>query len=81
MGTAYGSAAAILIAYWDALTGLAPLSFLWVGPVSLIVSLLAGWLFSQLPLAGRSRGTFAAGAVLGIAALAAAVVALLHLNR
>ncbi len=74
-GALYGTTAAVEVAYWDRLTGLERLSFLWMGPVSLAVSLAAGTLFSLLPTRGRSRAKLAgwsamAGALLvGLAGL------------
>lgn len=54
MGTCYSLAAATLIAYWEFFTGLAPVSFQWIAPVSLVVALAAGPLFSLLPTRGKS---------------------------
>jgi hypothetical protein len=47
-------AAAVLIGYWDLLTGQPGLSFQWIAPVSLAVSVVAGCGFSLLPTRGKS---------------------------
>ena len=54
MGTVYSVTTAILIGYWDVLTGAAPISFLFIMPFSLVVSVGAGCLFSLAPTRGRS---------------------------
>ena len=48
-GTIYGSATAILVGFWDVITGLEPLSFQWIGPTALIVNIIAGISLSLLP--------------------------------
>ena len=48
-GAIYGSAAAALVGYWDLITGSEPLSFLWIGPISLVVSVAVGVPLSLLP--------------------------------
>lgn len=53
-GALYSAAAAVLVAYWDVFTGLPQLSFLWVAPVSLAVSIGAGCFFSLAETRGRS---------------------------
>ena len=77
MGAIYSTVSAILVAYWDVLTGKPGFSFLWVGPVSLVVSLGASWLFSRLPTRGRTRGALAAWSGAVLAPLAAVVAWLL----
>lgn len=42
MGALAGCVTAILIAYWDLITGLAPLSFQWISLVALVVHLAVG---------------------------------------
>ena len=54
MGALYSFVGAVVIAYWDVLTGTPSLSFLWIAPVALTASLIAGPLFSLLPTRGRS---------------------------
>jgi SSS family solute:Na+ symporter len=59
-GTIYGFAAAVIVSFWDVLTRLPPLSFLWITPVSLVVTLAAGCLLSLLPTRGRSPAALGA---------------------
>lgn len=54
LGAIYGLTTAIVVGYWDALTGMPRVSFQWIGPTSMLVTLVAGCLFSLLPLKGRS---------------------------
>ena len=64
--------AAFIVGYWDLLTGGAGLSFQWIAPVALVVSLSTGVLLSLLPTRGRSRkvqALFALGAVLPLVAV------------
>jgi len=49
-GVWYSFVTAFAIAFWDIITGGPVLSFQWISPCSLTVSLLVGWLFSQLPV-------------------------------
>jgi SSS family solute:Na+ symporter len=53
-GALYSTAAAVIVGYWDILTGLPGLSFLWITPVSFAVTMAAGFLFSRMPTRGRS---------------------------
>jgi len=53
VGTVYGIAAAILVGFWDMITFGQPLSFQWIGAVSLAVNISAGVLLSLLPTRGR----------------------------
>lgn len=55
-GAAYSIAAAALIGYWDVFTGGTPVSFQWIAPVSLAVSIVFSCLFSLLPTRGRPPG-------------------------
>ncbi|MCK5374914.1 MAG: hypothetical protein KAJ40_06485, partial [Alphaproteobacteria bacterium] len=50
MGSIYGIAVAMLIAFWDVATGQPGVTFLWIGPASLVVSIGASMLFSLIPL-------------------------------
>ncbi len=52
-GTIYGIGAAILVAFWDIITFGEPLSFQWIGAVSLSVNIIAGVLLSLLRTRGR----------------------------
>jgi len=68
----YSLSAAFIVGYWDLLTGGAGLSFQWIAPVALVVSLSTGVLLSLLPTRGRSRkvqALFALGAVLPLVAV------------
>ena len=53
LGTVYGAAAAVLVAFWDMITMLEPISFQWIGPIALTVNIVAGLLLSRLPTRGR----------------------------
>jgi len=53
MGSIYGIAMAVLIAFWDVLTGQPGVTFLWIIPASLVVSVGLSMLFSQIPLKGK----------------------------
>lgn len=47
-GSLYGLLTAFTIAFWDVLTGNPPWSFLWIGILSLTVSIISSFLFSIL---------------------------------
>ena len=53
MGSIYGIAVAAIIAFWDLLTGQPGVTFLWIGPLSLVVSIAASMLFSFIPTKGK----------------------------
>ncbi len=57
MGSIYGIAVALLIAFWDVVTGQPGITFLWIGPASLVVSIGASMLFSLIPLKGKGLKT------------------------
>ena len=54
MGALYSFTAALLIGYWEILIGGDQVSFQWISPIALIVTMLAGPLFSLLPTRGKS---------------------------
>ncbi len=54
MGSVYGLAAGALIAFWDLLTGQPGITFLWIGPVSLLVSIGMSLALSLIPVKGKS---------------------------
>ena len=81
MGAIYSTTAATLVAYWEIFTGSQRISFLWMMPVSLLVSLAGGCLFSLLPTRGRSAPAIAAWALAVFAPLALAVAGLIHWGR
>ncbi len=68
-GALYSMTAAILVGYWDVLTGHPRPSFQWIPPVALATSLVAGCLFSLLPTRGRPPAVVAACAVAALAPL------------
>ncbi|MCD6598695.1 MAG: sodium/solute symporter [Bacteroidales bacterium] len=53
MGSIYGIAIGVLIAFWDVLTGQPGITFLWIIPASLVISIGASMLFSLIPLKGK----------------------------
>lgn len=59
MGALYSFAAALLVGYWEFLIGGDPISFQWISPIALIVTLIAGPLFSLLPTRDKSAKTLA----------------------
>jgi len=71
MGAIYSTAAAVIVGYWDVLTGRPTISFLWIAPISFGVSIAAGCLFSLLPTRGRRPAVVAAYAAASLALLAA----------
>jgi SSS family solute:Na+ symporter len=52
-GSLYGAAVAVLIGFWDAITGQPAITFQWIIPVSLAVNIVAGCGWSLLPTRGR----------------------------
>ena len=66
MGVIYSVTAAVMVAYWDVLTGLPSITFQWIAPISLGASLAAGCFFSLWPTRGRSPAVLGA---FGVAAL------------
>lgn len=78
LGVVYGVAAAVLIAFWDLITGAAPISFQWIAPVSLVINIVAGILLSLLPTRGRRVGSLIGyGVVAALPVIAAFVGAFL----
>ena len=53
MGSIYGVAVAAVIAFWDVLTGQPGVTFLWIGPMSMVVSICVSILFSLIPIKGK----------------------------
>lgn len=60
MGALYSFGAALLTAYWEPFTGGGPVSFQWIAPIALVVSLSTSVLFSLLPTRGKSTTVLAA---------------------
>lgn len=54
MGALYSFGAALLTAYWEPFTGGVPVSFQWIAPIALVVSLSTSVLFSLLPTRSKS---------------------------
>jgi len=81
MGAVYSTTTSALIAYWEVFTGGRPLSFLWMMPAALVVSLAAGCFFSRWPTRGRRPLVQAAYAVAALAPLAAFVAWLIGRSR
>lgn len=76
-GAVYGLTAAVLIAFWDLLTGRPPVSFLYIGIVGVIFNLGVGYLVSRLgPPRENVRATRITGALL-LGVLVTAVTAIL----
>ena len=78
VGALYSIAAAVLIGYWDVLTGAPRLSFQWMAPCALAISIAAGCFFSLWPTRGRPRAVVAAYAAIAIIPLLAAISRLIR---
>jgi SSS family solute:Na+ symporter len=78
IGAVYSIAAAVLVGYWDVLSGQPPLSFQWMAPTSLAAALAVGCLFSLLPTRGRARRVLAGYATVSLAPLVALIAWLLR---
>jgi len=77
LGCAYGVAAAVLIGFWDVLTGNVPISFQWVGLGSLVVNMAVALPISKWgPRRDNHRGTAIVG-ILGLLVLVAMIILLL----
>ena len=63
LGAAFGLAAAITVGYWDVLTDLPKLSFQWIGPTSLLVTVAVGCLVSLIPTRGKPLASWITVAV------------------
>lgn len=59
LGAIYSMAAAILVAYWDVITGGARISFQWISPIAFVTSIVFSCLFSLLPTRGKSAAILA----------------------
>jgi SSS family solute:Na+ symporter len=67
MGTIFGLTAAVLVAFWDVLTGRPAISFLYIGACGLGCNLTAGYLVSRF---GPAREKARASVVVGVALVA-----------
>jgi len=64
-GAVYGLTAAVLVAFWDVITGRPNISFLYIGVAGLAVNLSAGYLVSRFgPRTENVKGSLRVGAVL-----------------
>jgi SSS family solute:Na+ symporter len=66
MGAIYSFVTALLVGYWDMLTGDQALSFQWIAPCALTVSIAAGCLFSLLPTRGKPAPVLAGYTLLAL---------------
>jgi Na+/proline symporter len=80
MGAVYGLTAGVVVGFWDVVTGLPKISFQWIGPTALLVSLTAGGLFSLLTAKNRRPFTAWLWGGTGIAALGLIVARLIALR-
>lgn len=78
IGTIYGFYAGLIFAFWDVITGGSGLSFLWIYPISLIVSIVCSVLFSLLPTRNKSTGIQVIWSILLIIPLALIFVFLIR---
>ncbi|OHB55770.1 MAG: hypothetical protein A2Y07_10605 [Planctomycetes bacterium GWF2_50_10] len=80
-GTIYGCAVAMIVAYWDVITGRGGLSFQWIMLASLIASLIVGSTLSLVPIKAKSPGSrilrFGTAAI----PLVALVALILHIGK
>ena len=77
-GAIYGLAAAVLVAYWDVITGKPGLSFQWIIAVALVVNTIVGCLFSLLPMDRKKPVTLILYSIVAIALLTAIIFTLIH---
>lgn len=54
MGAIYSFSAALLVGYWEFFIGGDQISFQWIAPIALFVTMVCGPLFSLLPTRGKS---------------------------
>jgi len=80
MGAVYGLTAGVVVGFWDVVTGQPKISFQWIGPTALLVSLTAGGLFSLLTAKNRTPFTAWLWSGTGIAALGLIVARLVALR-
>jgi len=71
VGAAYSITAAALVGYWEVFFGGSQISFQWIAPISLVVTMICGPLFSLVPTSGKSKAQLAfyyvAAAIPGVA--------------
>lgn len=66
MGVIYSFVTALLVGYWDMFTGGQALSFQWIAPCALTVSIAAGCLFSLVPTRGKPAPVLAGYSLLAL---------------
>src|ERR1019366_2616994 len=81
MGVVYSVTAAVMVAYWDVLSGTASISFQWIAPISMAASLAAGCFFSLWNTRARSLAALGGYAAAALLPLVAACGLLLHSVR
>ena len=81
MGVVYSVTAAVMVAYWDVLTGLPSITFQWIAPISLVASIGAGCFFSLWKTRGRKPAALAAYSIAAVLPLAGACELLLRYVR
>ncbi len=81
IGATYSTTAAIIVAYWDVLTGTPPVTFLWIAPISMAVSLSTGVYFSTWNTRGKSAFALLGYTVAALVPLAAGCSLLLSYAR
>lgn len=74
IGALYSFVAAVIVSYWDLLTGTTGLSFQWIAPVALVTSIVASCAFSLLPTRGKSTSVLFGYTLATLAPLAVLVV-------
>ncbi|MBT4483101.1 MAG: hypothetical protein HOC71_05430, partial [Candidatus Latescibacteria bacterium] len=78
-GVFYGLTVAVLISFWDVLTGNPGFSFLWIMPIPLAVGIIFGIIFSFIPSRGKKMSTqlaWFAGMILPLIVITALVLKL-----
>jgi len=66
LGFLYSFITALLVGYWDLFTGGPAISFQWIAPAALLVSIASGCLFSLLPTRGKPARVVAAYTLLAL---------------
>lgn len=81
MGTLYGLTVAVVVAFWDVITGRPAISFLYIGAFGLFFNLAAGYFVSRFgPRRENFRATLAA-AILLLGVLAAATIWIIRAGK
>ena len=80
-GSIYGATAAVLVGFWDMLTGLEPLSFQWMSAVALSVNIVAGMLLSLLPTRRLTPSQIVFCSIVAIIPVVSALAAAISLRQ